>query len=161
MRAPLEGTSPARAPLAAGLAAALLALGCATPAPLPAPAPGPPPAPGSVRVQLDFGAEADLDLIVTDPWWEQVYFGNSPSQLGGVLEADRRCADPAPRSEVVRFSPAPPGLYRVGVDYPIRCQGGSDEVPYRLTVEVNGERQVHERVARFGSLEVVLEFEAR
>jgi hypothetical protein len=62
--------------------------------------------------------------------------------------------------EVVRFSPAPAGRYRVGVDYPIRCQAGIDEVPYRLVVVANGERQVYERTASFGTLELVVEFEA-
>ena len=162
VRAKCQGTPPALAPLGAALATALLGLGCASPAPLPEPAPAPPPAAAdAVRVQLEFGAEADLDLIVTDPWWEEVYFGNSPSLLGGVFEGDRRCGDPAPRVEVVSFSPAPSGRYRVGIDYPVRCEGAIDEVPYRLTVEANGERQVYERRATFGSLELVLEFEAR
>ena len=162
VRADPHGTPPARAPLKASLAAALLALGCASPAPLAEPPAAPPPPPASVvRVELQFGAEADLDLIVTDPWYEEVYFGNSPSLLGGVFEGDRRCGDPAPRLEVVRFSPAPAGRYRVGVDYPIRCLAGIDEVPYRLVVEANGERQVFERRASFGALELVLEFEVR
>jgi len=139
---------------------ALLALGCASPAPLGEPAPAArPPATGAVRVELEFGAEADLDLFVTDPWYEEVYFGNSPSLLGGVFEGDRRCGDPAPRVEAVHFSPAPAGFYRVSVDYPIRCQGGIDEVPYRVVVEAGGERQVYERRAIFGATDLVVDFE--
>jgi hypothetical protein len=160
VRASRKGTPLGRALLGAASCTGWILLGCATPAPLPpAPPPAAPAPAGELRVELEFGAEADLDLVVTDPWWEEVYFGNSPSRLGGVFEGDRRCGDPAPRREVVRFSPAPPGTYRVGVDYPVRCRGGIDEVPYRLTLEANGERRVYERTASFGALELVLELE--
>ena len=138
--------------------ASLLALagaGCSeTPAPLPPPgALGEYPAAAhDVRVRLEFGAGADLDLFVTDPMHEEIYFANSPNRLGGVFEADRRCDDPAPRVETVRFSPAPAGRYRVSVDFPIRCRPGVEDVPYRVIVE---------GTAHFGSLEhIVIEFEA-
>jgi uncharacterized protein YfaP (DUF2135 family) len=116
-----------------------------------------------VRVQLFFGPEADLDLFVTDPMHEEVYFANSPSRLGGVFEADRRCDDPAPRVETVRFSPAPAGRYRVSVDYPVRCVSpGMAAVPFRVTVEANGTRQEIEGIAHFGATEpVVVEFDAK
>jgi uncharacterized protein YfaP (DUF2135 family) len=116
-----------------------------------------------VRVQLFFGPEADLDLFVTDPMHEEVYFANSPSRLGGVFEADRRCQDPAPRVETVRFSPAPAGRYRVSVDYPVRCVSpGMAAVPFRVTVEANGTRQEIEGIAHFGATEpVVVEFDAK
>ena len=114
-----------------------------------------------MRVRLEFGAGADLDLFVTDPMHEEIYFANSPSRLGGVFEADRRCDDSAPRVETVRFSPAPAGRYRVSVDFPIRCRPGVEEAPYRVIVEANGEEQRVEGTAQFGSLEhIVVEFEA-
>ncbi len=147
--------------------ASLLALagaGCSdAPAPLP-----PPSALGDhlasahdVRVRLEFGADADLDLFVTDPMHEEIYFANSPSRLGGVFVADRRCDDPAPRVETVRFSPAPAGRYRVSVDFPTRCRPGIEAAPYRVVVEANGEERRVEGTAHFGSLEhIVVEFEA-
>ena len=79
-------------------ALALAGAGCSdAPAPLPrASALGEHPAAAhEVRVRLEFGADADLDLFVTDPMHEEIYFANSPSRLGGVFEADRRCDDPA------------------------------------------------------------------
>src|SRR5262245_1845234 len=81
----------------------LAAVSCATPAP-----PAPPalelPAPaGGLRVERHFGAEADLDLYVTDPLQETVYFANSPTRRGGRLEQDLRCDAATPRSEVVVF----------------------------------------------------------
>jgi hypothetical protein len=146
---------------------ALLLLGSAGCSDAPAPLPPPtamrnhPLAAHDVRVRLEFGAGADLDLFVTDPMHEEVYFANSPSRLGGVFDADRRCDDPAPRIETVRFSPAPAGRYRVSVDFPIRCQPGIEAVPYRVVVEANGEERPVEGTAHFGSLEhTVIEFEA-
>lgn len=140
---------------------ALLA-GCATSiAELPPPGATPAPRPDrTVEIQLLFGAEADLDLFVTDPDYEEVYFANSPSRLGGELDADRRCEDPAPRTETVRFDPAPAGRYRVTVDFPRRCQAGVERVPYRVVVDVGSERQEVEDVLDFGTTEhVVLEFD--
>jgi len=143
----------------------LASAGCSeAPAPLPAAGVlgGHPAAVHDVRVQLVFGAEADLDLFVTDPMHEEVYFANSPSRLGGVFDADRRCSDPAPRTESVRFSPAPAGHYRVSVDFPIRCRPGIEAVPFRVILEANGELERVEGTAHFGQLEhIVIEFEAK
>lgn len=115
-----------------------------------------------VRVRLIFGEEADLDLVVTDPNHEEIYFANTQSRLGGIFDVDRRCGDPAPRVETVSFSPAPAGSYRVSVDFMTRCGRGTDEVPYRLVVEANGETREIAQVARFGELtHVAYEFRAR
>jgi len=113
-------------------------------------------------VELHFGVDGDLDLFVTNPMHEEVYFANSPSRLGGVFEGDRRCGDPAPRVERVRFAPAPAGRYRVSVDFPIRCREGVDEVPYRVVVDAKGLRREVEGRARFGRLEhIVIEFDVK
>ncbi len=146
-----------------GLGLALAAIGCSgEPAPVPELPAGNPTAAHDVVVRLIFGAEADLDLFVTDPDHEEVYFANSPSRLGGIFAVDRRCDDPAPRIETVRFSPAPAGRYRVSVDYPIRCAIDVDKVLFRVIAEANGERQEVEGTAYFGGLEpIVLEFDAR
>jgi hypothetical protein len=163
----MDATHTTTAAGSVAIGAALLACvaaGCSdASAPLPPPDPlgEYPAAAHDVRVRLEFGGEADLDLFVTDPMHEEIYFANSRSRLGGVFEADRRCEDPAPRVETVRFSPAPAGRYRVSVDFPIRCRPGIEAVPYRVIVEANGEEQRVEGTAHFGRLErVVLEFEA-
>ncbi len=126
-------------------------------------------------VRLAFGANADLDLFVTDPGQEAVYFANSPSRRGGELVVDRRCGDPAPRVEVVHYSSPMAGRYRVGVDFPEVCDdqpsasdpesaslkaGRESEELYVVRVEVDG--RVLERVGRIllGEFEVVaLEFD--
>src|SRR5262245_17500983 len=107
-----------------------LAASCASaPAPLAAPV-RPPPPPGSLRVELVFGAGADLDLYLTDPSQETVYYANSPSRVnGGRLEADLRCEAAPPRVETIVFAGAPPGRYRVGVDRAETCSGGGAVEP--------------------------------
>jgi uncharacterized protein YfaP (DUF2135 family) len=74
-----------------------------------------------LRVRLAFDAAADLDLFVTDPSQESVYFANSPTRTGGELLADRRCGDASPRVELVHYAAPRPGRYRVGVDFHRRC----------------------------------------
>ena len=90
---------------------------------------------GALRVRLSFGGAADLDLYVTGPRQETVYFGNTPSQMGGTLLEDLRCDTRPPRSEVVIFERPPPGRYRVGVDFPARCGLMGRAVPFRIRVE--------------------------
>lgn len=105
-------------------------------------------------MRLVFAPGADLDLYVTDPLLETVYYANTPSRSGGVLERDRRCdegrrqgADAADaraedvRVETVRFETPPPGRYRVGVDYPHRCEGGDEVMPYVVSIEAEGARE--------------------
>jgi len=118
----------------------------------------PPPPAGSLVVRLAFDTSADLDLYVTGPHAETVYFANSPSKLGGRLEADLRCDAPGPRIETVVFPAAPPGPYRVGVDFPERCAGrGAAE----FAVEVRsaaGRRVIHGRIEPGAFEPVVLEW---
>lgn len=159
--------SPARA--GHGNAPAALLLGCllagcaSAPASLPADAlPSAPgaPADSGLRVRLAFGAEADLDLYVTDPAQETVYFANTPTRSGGALEADRRCDAPAPRVEQVEWSAPPPGRYRIGIDFPIRCRNLDEPVPFVLEVSVGGEHQERRGTIAFGRFEpVVWEFD--
>ncbi len=94
----------------------------------------PPRASGEVRIQLAFGAAADLDLYVTGPLEETVYYANSPSRIGGELLEDRRCTHEGPRVETTRFLPARPGAYRVGVDYAHAC-GERRPVPFALRID--------------------------
>jgi hypothetical protein len=89
---------------------------------------------GTLEIRLHFGPEADLDLHVTDPEQETVYFGNNPSLAGGVLANDLRCDAPSPRVERVEFAAPKPGRYRVGVDYARRCRRVRGPVPYEIEV---------------------------
>jgi hypothetical protein len=104
--------------------------------------------PRAMVVRLGFGAAADLDLYVTDPLQETVYYANTPARSGGALDADRGCGDPAPRVETVVFERPLPGRYRIGVDFPKSCDGSDRAAPYAVRVERAG--HVH---AREGSVE--------
>ncbi len=114
-----------------------------------------------LRIQLSFGPEADLDLWVTDPAGETIYFANPRSNAtGGALEADRRCGDPVPRIETIAFQQAPPGRYRIGVDFPERCGSVRGPVPFRVVVldglrrqERSGEIALGEFIARLIELD--------
>jgi hypothetical protein len=153
-------------PAACAVFALAGALACTGPEPAGDPrpdAPESPAPPGAVRVRLAFGAEADLDLYVTGPAGESVYFANDRSRDGGRLMADRRCDASAHRVESVEFARAPAGRYRVGVDFMIRCASGVDRAPYELVAEVPGRPPIRRRgEARFGVFDSrALEFELR
>ena len=126
---------------ALGLLALVAACARHTPPP-PRPAPPEPPRSG-VTVTLRWTAPVDLDLYVTDPSLETVYFANPRTASGGVLERDARCAgrEPGEQAERARWTNPPPGRYRVGVDFLETCGGAAEEVPYSLLVEVDGVRQ--------------------
>ncbi len=90
-------------------------------------------------VQLAFGEEADLDLYVTDPLQDTVYFARHESRTGGRIAADVRCDTTGPRIEEVRFDAPPPGRYRVGIDHPRRCDGTRGPAAYAVAVYTDGE----------------------
>jgi hypothetical protein len=113
-----------------------------------------------LSVRLAFGAAGDLDLYVSDPFQETVYYANTPSVSGGALELDRRCIHEAPRIETVRFPSPAAGRYRVGVDYPHPCDRTGSPVPFVVRVEVNGRSFVHEgTIAPLRFQPIVLEFD--
>ena len=115
-----------------------------------------------VVVRLAFGPEADLDLYVTDPLLDTVYFARHESRTGGVIGADVRCDTSGPRVEEVRFDKIWPGRYRVGIDFPRRCDGARAPAPAAYAVEVNANGKTH-RANGIVNLEffevIVLDFE--
>jgi hypothetical protein len=125
------------------LVLAVLAAACGAPRARPDAVPvAPAPTRTRVTVTLVWTAPVDLDLYVTDPALETAYFAYRRTRSGGVLARDARCADGrGPRLERVQWTDPPPGRYRVGVDFPEVCGRGPEEVPYRLVVEVDGERR--------------------
>jgi len=137
-------------------------LGCSEPASPPA-VPAPPAArpPGELRIRLSFDDSADLDLYVTGPLLETVYYANTPTKVGGELERDARCAGPPGlRSEQIRFAAAPAGRYRVGVDFPERCRLPARPAGFALAIEGDGlQREIRGEI-ELGIFEpLVLEFD--
>jgi hypothetical protein len=111
-------------------------------------------------VQLAFGAEADLDLYVTDPLLETVYFANHESKSGGKISDDARCDEQPFRIEEVWFNAPIPGRYRVGVDFPEQCNGSEEAAAYVVSVLQDGKRKKVSGSVSLRQFEViVLEFE--
>lgn len=146
---PRSRESIARSAVRPVLVAALLyavAIGCASPgvgpsqsvaeplrdAPIEIPA-------GALVVQLAFDGSADLDLYVSDPLQETVYYANTPSRSGGFLDRDRTCNDAAPRVETIVFERPPPGRYRVGVEHAMPC-GADAAAPFGVRA-LHGEQR--------------------
>lgn len=103
-----------------------------------------PPAPvggGDFQATLTWGHFADMDLYVTDPAGETIYYGNGTSETGGQLDRDANagCGEQnASPVENVFWPPsgAPTGIYLVRVDTYSPC--GTVAQPWRLTVRVRG-----------------------
>jgi mono/diheme cytochrome c family protein len=117
-----------------------------------------------VVVRLAFGEEADLDLYVTDPLLDTVYFARHESRTGGRILGDVRCDTVGPRIEEVRFDAPWAGRYRVGVDHPARCDGARAPAPAAFAVKVDAGGETYQAtgsvaVAQFEL--VVLEFEVQ
>lgn len=111
-------------------------------------------------VRLAFGPEADLDLYVTDPQLETVYFANHKSKSGGQISADRRCGGDAVRIEEVQFDVVLAGHYRVGIDYPEGCDGATGPAAHAVSVVYNGKRLEARGSVSLQKFEViVLEFD--
>jgi len=110
--------------------------------------------------RLAFGEEADLDLYVTDPLLETVYFANHRTKTGGAIVRDVRCDDVGPRVEEVRFEHPYPGRYRVGVDNPRRCDGGRAPAAFAVSVTGAGVSHSVQGAAPVEQFQlIVLEFE--
>jgi hypothetical protein len=118
---------------------------------------------GALHVILTWAAPVDLDLYVTDPVGETVYFANNPTRAGARLERDARCGTlGAGRGllEEVRMTAPVPGRYRVGVDFIDSCGSGLTSVPFRVAVDHGALRREADGTASPNQFEViVLEFE--
>ena len=116
-----------------------------------------------LRIQLAFESTVDLDLYVTDPLLETVYFANQKSVSGGRIIEDVRCEENTERGvriEEIRFTHPYAGRYRVGVDFPERCNGGGDPAAYAVSVSGNSKQHAAHGIAHLKQFEVVvLEFD--
>ncbi len=132
---------------------------------------GPPPAPSlpptsGLRVVLTWSAPIDLDLYLTDPTSETVYFGNTPSSHGARLVHDTRCRDVAAAAEgfleVVHVPSPMPGRYRIGVDFIDACKAKPEPAGFRVVVELAGARRQATGTIRLEEFQpIVLEFEVQ
>ena len=96
---------------------------------------------GDVQVSVAWDSPTDVDLRVTDPSGEEVYFGNLQSQSGGFLDLDSNpaCNIDGINNENIVWSSgeAPAGMYKVSLDYWSDC--GEPETDWVVTVQSQGQ----------------------
>ncbi|MBI4498292.1 MAG: hypothetical protein HY689_10370 [Chloroflexi bacterium] len=118
---------------------------------------------GEVQVTLAWAGPADLDLAVTDPAGETVWFGNPSARSGGRLDRDTHCGNfqmGRPENVFWPQGSAPRGRYRVAVTYYRDC----GDAPLRLHLAVRillptGAHTVYGSLTRRGEEREVARFE--
>ena len=99
---------------------------------------------GDVQVTLTWDVDSDVDLHVTDPAGEEIYYGNPASASGGQLDLDSNagCTLDHKRAENITWPSghAPSGRYYVLVDYWDACSQA--ETRYVVTVNQKGKAPV-------------------
>lgn len=95
---------------------------------------------GDVQVNVTWDLDVDVDLHVLDPSGAEIYYGNTASASGGVLDLDSNpaCSLDHVKAENITWptGKAPSGTYKVLVDYFEACTTGP--VNYVVTVNVKG-----------------------
>jgi hypothetical protein len=96
---------------------------------------------GDVRVTLRWQGHANLNLHVTDPNGEAIWFGKAQSTSGGILDVDANgaCEGFAQPVEIVDWpsGTAPSGTYEVRVIYFEACDNRTP-VDYEVTITLDG-----------------------
>jgi hypothetical protein len=118
-----------------------------TPSPTPAPTPSPTPTPpvlgtGPIQVTLSWNTIDDLDLYVTDPTQQTVFFNNRIVPSGGRLDVDANADCVAVTQNAVEnvfwASTPPSGPYFIEVRLFRRCSQSTAPIPFTVTVRKSG-----------------------
>ena len=101
---------------------------------------------GNVQITLIWNNVNDLDLWVTCPNGQRIYYG-SMQGCGGVLDIDANAGRTgnSPVENVTWPNGAPPGRYRIEIDH-YANRGGPDPTPYRVRVRIGDEERIYEGV---------------
>jgi uncharacterized protein YfaP (DUF2135 family) len=96
---------------------------------------------GEVQVNISWNSSADVDLYVTDPVGEEIYYAHRGSHSGGQLDIDSNaaCNSDGPRAENIfwPFGIVPPkGDYNIRVNYWSAC--GEESTDYVVTIRTKG-----------------------
>jgi hypothetical protein len=96
---------------------------------------------GQIQITSAWNTGADIDLYVTDPFGETIYYGHRQASSGGVLDHDARgaCVSGGDTIENVYWtSPRPPpGTYQVELHYWGSC-GVAGPTPAQVSISVGG-----------------------
>ena len=121
---------------------------------------------GDVQITLSWLSYNDLDLWVTDPAGETIFFDHASSQSGGKLDVDANpdCASLTTSPVENIFWPvdqAPHGIYTIQVNYYARCSASATAVtPYHVRVLVDGKISEYDEVINLvGDTQLIWTFE--
>ncbi len=93
----------------------------------------------SLIVEIAWNDPVDLDIFLTDPPGETVYFANRLAKGGAVMGRESGCAEAAqgdgPYSETIRIPTALSGRYRVSVDFIKDCGNTTLKADLRVVVK--------------------------
>lgn len=101
---------------------------------------------GDIQATLRWTTTDDLDLAVTDPSGQVVYYGTRSIPSGGQLDVDANAACSGTINSPIEnvFWPptqAPQGSYSVAVNLFSRCTGDAAAIPFELRLLVQGNIQ--------------------
>ena len=105
---------------------------------------------GDVQVTLRWSGYNDLDLHVTDPFGEELFYQHTSSDSGGLLDVDSNagCERTVTNNPVENIywptGSAPTGEYTISVVYFLHCGTEPEETPFRIQLKVEGETQTFE-----------------
>ena len=94
---------------------------------------------GEVQITVSWDVDADLDLHVLAPDGDEVYFGNTEGDSGGVLDLASSCVEyPVVRNEHIGWSAGTPlpGRYVVRVNHWESCE--VEEIDYIVSIYNHG-----------------------
>jgi uncharacterized protein YbjQ (UPF0145 family) len=103
---------------------------------------------GELRISLLWNNKNDLDLHVTPPSGEEIYFGHKKSRCGGELDVDMNVHgnSTTPIENVYwAHGSAPRGRYQVAVKQ-FKCRDGNTRTPFRIEVVAAGKVTHYEGV---------------
>jgi hypothetical protein len=94
---------------------------------------------GDVRVTITWTNRNDIDLYVTDPSLERIWYADRQSPSGGFLDVDANanCGTTTDRPVENVFWPtggSPSGSYRIEIDYYRQCTGQPLSTPVRVQI---------------------------
>ena len=108
---------------------------------------------GDVQVTLTWNNTADLDLWVTDPDGERIYFGNRTSASGGQLDRDV-ISGYGPENIFWPPNEAPPGDYLVQVHH----YSGASPSQYSVLIQAFGHVKQYEGTISSNQVVTIAEF---
>lgn len=117
---------------------------------------------GRVTVTLGWNSTADLDLHVTDPYGEEIYWLNPFSSSGGVLDYDDWCDDHGPDGqpggpENIYWRDPPSGTYIVEIEYYDQCHY-EGPTQWWVRILIDGQAQYFNGSISPGEIILVTEF---